>query len=612
MQDYRGRRGENLVLNHLINSIVIEDQLGSRLNSLVTGSPPIWITKRSAWLYFNHARTLERNINLNSDTGEEQKMFIIDSVLEPLLPISAKNATFSQGVTAGKLLEKSTLYNLGDNGWTRIFYHLSKTNKRDVMFDVAGRHTFFLPVDTAFDVVGKDYVDAKVVEAHIVPGQLLLTSLIPTQEVSTVAWDNNGVRVNVSLQPSYAQEGSVMVRSNTIVGDRFHGTGMVVSRIVKANIPVQNGIVHLIDKPLMVVARSLYDYLTEEGKDPNNRLHSFAMLMKDKGGTFGEALLESKDGTLLAPSNEAMRKVDRNRLNYILGHQHLRSEVFGLHFVRERISSNDKRIWTDHEEGFSVAASYAFNRVWFNYEPTQQRFSVEGRGVNASALETDIGTVNGVIHVIDRFLGIPYQTIAQKMRVDPILSHSWSLTVATRLSVLFEQINPNKRYTFLVPSNHAWEKAKRDFSTIFASLVDINNPEFPTNVLRRHLIIYERDFTIEELVEKSRQQTTQTVPTEGGSLKFTRLEKNEFSAYNEYYIRWLEPCRNSLEPNCNGVGGRVIRPNIECTNGYIHIIDTVMLDNSPPWQAFPVSAGNFCGADLLSLVVMLGLLILYR
>jgi len=105
--------------------------------------------------------------------------------------------------------------------------------------------------------------------------------------------------------------------------------------------------------------------------------------------------------------------------------------------------------------------------------------------------------------VIDRVLGIPYQTIAQKMRVDPIMSHTWSLSVATRLSVLLEQINPDKRYTFLVPSNHAWEKAKRDFSTIFASLIDINNPEFPTNVLRRHLIIYERDFTIEELGEKS-------------------------------------------------------------------------------------------------------------
>ena len=125
---------------------------------------------------------------------------------------------------------------------------------------------------------------------------------------------------------------------------------MVVSRIVKGNIPVQNGIVHLIDKPLMVVARSMYDYLMEEGRDPANRLHSFARLIKDKGGAFGEALLESKDGTLLAPSNEAFQKVDRERLNYILGHQHLRNEIFGLHFVRERLSSNDIRLKGTGEE----------------------------------------------------------------------------------------------------------------------------------------------------------------------------------------------------------------------------------------------------------------------
>ena len=28
---------------------------------------------------------------------------------------------------------------------------------------------------------------------------------------------------------------------------------------------------------------------------------------------------------------------------------------------------------------------------------------------------------------------------------------------------------------------------------------------------------------------------------------------------------------------------RVIRPNIECTNGIIHTIDTVMIDDAPPW-----------------------------
>ena len=31
------------------------------------------------------------------------------------------------------------------------------------------------------------------------------------------------------------------------------------------------------------------------------------------------------------------------------------------------------------------------------------------------------------------------------------------------------------------------------------------------------------------------------------------------------------------------VRAKVIRPNIECTNGYIHLIDTVMLDDSPPY-----------------------------
>ena len=36
----------------IIWEIMIYVQVGDRLSSLVTGSPPIWITKRSGWLYF--------------------------------------------------------------------------------------------------------------------------------------------------------------------------------------------------------------------------------------------------------------------------------------------------------------------------------------------------------------------------------------------------------------------------------------------------------------------------------------------------------------------------------------------------------------------------------
>ena len=96
------------------------------------------------------------------------------------------------------------------------------------------------------------------------------------------------------MTPKYVGNFFLILRSNTVVGDRFHGSGMVVSRIVKGNIPVQNGVVHLIDKPLMVVARSLYDYVMQEGAARNNRLYEFAQLVRDKGGLFGEMLLESK------------------------------------------------------------------------------------------------------------------------------------------------------------------------------------------------------------------------------------------------------------------------------------------------------------------------------
>ncbi len=48
---------------------------------------------------------------------------------------------------------------------------------------------------------------------------------------------------------------------------------------------------------------------------------------------------------------------------------------------------------------FSSPASLAANRVWFHFNPRGQTMTVEGRGVNASVVEKDIGTVNGVIQV---------------------------------------------------------------------------------------------------------------------------------------------------------------------------------------------------------------------
>lgn len=46
--------------------------------------------------------------------------------------------------------------------------------------------------------------------------------------------------------------------------------------------------------------------------------------------------------------------------------------------------------------------------------------TVEGGGVTATIIQEDIAATNGIIHIIDRVLGVPY-TILDKLRSDPML-----------------------------------------------------------------------------------------------------------------------------------------------------------------------------------------------
>lgn len=47
--------------------------------------------------------------------------------------------------------------------------------------------------------------------------------------------------------------------------------------------------------------------------------------------------------------------------------------------------------------------------------------TVDGGGVNATIVTANIAATNGVIHIIDRVLGIPYTTVYEKLKSDPML-----------------------------------------------------------------------------------------------------------------------------------------------------------------------------------------------
>ena len=57
--------------------------------------------------------------------------------------------------------------------------------------------------------------------------------------------------------------------------------------------------------------------------------------------------------------------------------------------------------------------------MWFYFNPQDLQMTVSARGINATVVEKDIGTINGVIHVIDRVLGVPYQSVYERLSTDP-------------------------------------------------------------------------------------------------------------------------------------------------------------------------------------------------
>ena len=52
-----------------------------------------------------------------------------------------------------------------------------------------------------------------------------------------------------------------------------------------------------------------------------------------------------------------------------------------------------------------------------------QTVTVEGAGVNATLIQPDIAQMNGFVHIIDRVLGVPYATVFDKLRTDPMLKY---------------------------------------------------------------------------------------------------------------------------------------------------------------------------------------------
>mgnify|MGYP002716373876 CR=1 FL=1 len=73
---------------------------------------------------------------------------------------------------------------------------------------------------------------------------------------------------------------------------------------------------------------------------------------------------------------------------------------------------------------FQVVTSGGRKNLYFNVvvSPNNNKtLTVEGGGVNATVIQPDIAAENGIVHIIDHVLGVPFQNVRDKLASDPML-----------------------------------------------------------------------------------------------------------------------------------------------------------------------------------------------
>ncbi|XP_057656027.1 fasciclin-1 isoform X1 [Diorhabda carinulata] len=618
---------EPLVLYHMLNIPKTTDQLGSSYTSLLTelsGSPPIWITHVTGSyhndIYVNNARILVSQSNVKSSgTNLLQVLHKIDEVLSPTIsPSSVSNRIYNP--TAWEFLYSYDSFIENSQTPFRIRNFLQRVQqkgKQDIFKDEGG-HTFFIPIDEGFGNDRAASIDEKIIDGHVIPKQVLFTT--PTRKdvpYQTLANGDNTIRVVISFtQEKRGSEIVNYVKSHTLFGDGNHTPGVVLAQIVKANIPVKNGVVHLIQKPLMVVDSSVrklleeqMDYICNVGNvarhdnipeyiqdyepDYYQRFPEFIQQPEQEGrilsnffkaiqdaGKEGEKLLETLDKghdvTLFAPCNKAME--GDLILKKLLEDPTKLIDILKMHVIVDSRLYLEKIFQEGQVRPFQFPTLNTGKILYFNVvsSNTNRTLSVEGGGVNATVIQPDLAATNGIIHIIDRVLGVPYNTILDKLRADPMLSLTYELGNLQNFN--YQLNNTKKQFTYFVPSNKAWKDAEVDLPSAIKKVFMKEYAFHATATLERHLVVSNESYTMERIKQLSNATNTYgtfgtrrdvNLPTTRGSLALYIEEKkdntNPESENTSFIIVW------------KGRKIPVFRPNVECTNGIIHVIDLPMI-----------------------------------
>ena len=284
-----------------------------------------------------------------------------------------------------------------------------------------GPLTLFAPTDAAFDALPAGTLDALLADPsgdltdillyHVLIGEVKSTDLTDGQVATTV----NGKDITISIE-----NGNVFINN---------------AQVTVADIPADNGVVHVIDAVLIPPTVTVVDIIVNS---PNHETLEAAVIAADLAGTL------SGDGpfTVFAPTDAAFDALPAGTLDALLADPSGDlTDILLYHVLGAEVMSGDL---TDGQvattiNGKDITVSIENGNVFIN---------------DAQVTVADIPADNGVVHVIDAVLLPPTVTV-----VDIIVNSSdhETLEAAVIAADLAGTLSGEGPFTVFAPTDAAFD-----------------------------------------------------------------------------------------------------------------------------------------------------------
>ncbi|MBX2895418.1 MAG: fasciclin domain-containing protein [Cyclobacteriaceae bacterium] len=329
----------------------------------------------------------------------------------------------------------------------------------------SGNFTVFAPTNDAFaallTTVGQSSIDdvpedvlKSLLQYHVVTSGAVLSTQLAAGNVATA----NGENIAVT----------------TTGGIRLNGSAQVVTADVRAT----NGVVHIVDQVLVPQSIGQFVNTIVEPAYFNKNFTTLIAAVKAASPSILETLLNSNKKTLFAPTNAAFQAAGITTLP----NQATLNAVLAYHVV----------------EGEILAAQLPTNTAPANSEITTLggKFYLSNRGSNGVFINgttqvtaTDIVASNGVVHVINRTLLPPSQTVAGiATSLSTASQPQFTQLVAAlgRVPALLQAAsNTDSKLTVFAPTDAAFQAL---YTALGVNGINDINLNLLTAVLQHHIV----------------------------------------------------------------------------------------------------------------------------